>query len=117
MLSVSATEFSENFGRYQEAARREPVAVVSDGLTSGYFIGTAEFEAYERLKTLARKAYAVECPPEEVPTRESAGAADAGAATRPETLADIARRLFGTEGGVELELPPRGLGREPPSFG
>jgi plasmid stability protein len=34
-----------------------------------------------------------------------------------ETLADIASRLFGTEGGVELELPPRRAGRQPPSLG
>jgi len=31
-------------------------------------------------------------------------------------LADIALRLFGKENGVELELPPRLPGREPPSF-
>lgn len=34
----------------------------------------------------------------------------------PENLADIASRLFGKENGVELELPPRSPGREPPSF-
>lgn len=33
-----------------------------------------------------------------------------------ETLADIALRLFGKENGVELDLPPRLPGREPPSF-
>ncbi len=96
MLSVSAAEFSENFGRYREAAQREPVAVVSDGLTSGYFIAPAEFEAYERLKELAWKAsHTTECSPEEVPAREPADAASGGLATRPETLADIARRLLG----------------------
>lgn len=39
-----------------------------------------------------------------------------GAAPRPDNLTDIARRLFGEEHGVELELPTRGAGREPPSF-
>lgn len=34
----------------------------------------------------------------------------------PENLADIALRLFGAKGGVELELPPRQMGREPPSL-
>jgi antitoxin FitA len=35
---------------------------------------------------------------------------------REENLADIALRLFGEEHGVDLELPPRETGREPPSF-
>lgn len=31
-------------------------------------------------------------------------------------LAEITRSWFGPENGVNLELPPRGPGREPPSF-
>ncbi len=31
-------------------------------------------------------------------------------------LAGIIRAHFGPEGGVELELPPRGPAREPPAF-
>ena len=31
-------------------------------------------------------------------------------------LAEITRAHFGPENGVDLELPPRGPGREPPSF-
>ena len=31
-------------------------------------------------------------------------------------LAEIARSYFGPDNGVDLELPPRGPGREPPSF-
>ena len=34
----------------------------------------------------------------------------------PETLADIALELFGAEGGVELDIPPRQPVREPPDF-
>ena len=37
-----------------------------------------------------------------------------GRSTR--NLAEIARTHFGPDNGVELELPPRGLMREPPSF-
>jgi len=35
-----------------------------------------------------------------------------------ETIVDIANRIFGPLGGVELDLPPRGSlpGREPPDF-
>lgn len=35
---------------------------------------------------------------------------------KTESLVDVARRLFGSEHGVELELPVREPGREPPSF-
>ena len=34
----------------------------------------------------------------------------------PENLADFIRECFAPYGGVELELPPRGPMREPPSF-
>jgi plasmid stability protein len=40
-----------------------------------------------------------------------------GPVVGPESLADIARRLFGEDRGAELELPPRQIGREPPTFG
>lgn len=36
--------------------------------------------------------------------------------SRPDNLADIALRLFGDESGIELELPKRQMGREPPGF-
>lgn len=39
-----------------------------------------------------------------------------GPETRPQTLADIARELFGPENGVELDLPPRRRLREPPDL-
>jgi plasmid stability protein len=35
---------------------------------------------------------------------------------RPDNLADMALALFGPEHGVELELPVRQIGREPPRF-
>ena len=34
----------------------------------------------------------------------------------PRNLAQIARSHFGPDNGVDLELPPRGPMREPPSF-
>jgi antitoxin FitA len=39
-----------------------------------------------------------------------------GPEDRPQTLADIALELFGPEGGVELDIPPRHALREPPDF-
>lgn len=35
---------------------------------------------------------------------------------RPETMADIARELFGPKHGFELDLPPRRPFRPPPDF-
>lgn len=65
MIEVTATEFARNFGRYKEAAQREPVAITSHGRTSGYFVAAAEFEEYQRLKARARRAYHIsELPPE-----------------------------------------------------
>ena len=39
-----------------------------------------------------------------------------GREPEPENLADFIRECFAPFGGVELELPPRGAMREPPSF-
>jgi antitoxin FitA len=39
-----------------------------------------------------------------------------GQASRAENLADIAPRLFGEDNGIELELPARETGREPPGL-
>lgn len=67
MLEVTATEFARNFGRYKEAAQREPVAITSHGRTSGYFVGAVEFEEYQRLKARERRAYHIsELPAETV---------------------------------------------------
>lgn len=44
----------------------------------------------------------------------------AGTAPKPATgaaLVEAIRQRFAPLGGVELELPPRGPAREPPSFG
>jgi antitoxin FitA len=35
---------------------------------------------------------------------------------RPESIVDIARELFGSEHGFDLDIPPRGPMREPPDF-
>ncbi len=39
-----------------------------------------------------------------------------GGRTSPRDLAKFTRECFAPFGGVELELPPRGLMREPPDF-
>lgn len=39
-----------------------------------------------------------------------------GRETPPRNLASAIRARIGPLGGVDLELPPRGPGREPPSF-
>lgn len=50
MITVPATEFSKNFGRYREVAQREPVAVTCHDRITGYFISGSEYEAYLRMK-------------------------------------------------------------------
>jgi hypothetical protein len=60
MIAISATEVSKNFGRYREMVQREVVAVTSHERVTGYFVSTAEYEEYLRLKSLMPKAYAVE---------------------------------------------------------
>jgi len=60
MLKVPASEFSKNFGKYREAALREPVAVTSHERVTGYFVSRDEYDEYARLKKQMPKALAVE---------------------------------------------------------
>lgn len=60
MITVAATEFSKNFGRYRELAQREAVAVTSYERVSGYFVSRSEYEELQRLRSMMPKAYAVE---------------------------------------------------------
>ena len=60
MITVPSSEFSKNFGRYREAAQREPIAVTSHDRVTGYFVSGSDYEAYLRLKAQMPKAYAVE---------------------------------------------------------
>jgi len=73
-LSISATEFAKNFGKYREAAQREPVEITSHGRPSGYFVSTQEFAELQRLRSLERRAYSIGSIPDEL------AAAIAGAA-------------------------------------
>ncbi len=50
MITVSASEFSKNFGRYRELAQREPVAVTNHDRVTGYFVCGPDYEAYLRMK-------------------------------------------------------------------
>lgn len=50
MLTVTASEFSRNFGRFKEIAQREPVTVTSSGRDSVVLISAKEFEAFRRSK-------------------------------------------------------------------
>jgi PHD/YefM family antitoxin component YafN of YafNO toxin-antitoxin module len=58
MREVPATEFARNFGRYREIVQREPVAVMSHGRPTGYFVSTVEYEDLQRYKNLARQSFA-----------------------------------------------------------
>jgi PHD/YefM family antitoxin component YafN of YafNO toxin-antitoxin module len=58
MITVPSSEFSKNFGRYREAAQREPVAITNHDRITGYFISSSEYEDYLRIKAQLPKAYA-----------------------------------------------------------
>ena len=60
MITVPASEFSRNFGKYRETVQREPVAVTAHERVTGYFVSASEYEEYVRLKARMPKAYAVE---------------------------------------------------------
>jgi len=59
MVTVTATEFAKNFGRYREAVHREPVVVTSHERIAGYFLSSEDYETYQRLKAMLPRAYAV----------------------------------------------------------
>lgn len=59
MVEITATEFSKNFGRYKEAAQREPIAITSYGRTSGYFVSAHEYAELQRLRALERRVYRI----------------------------------------------------------
>ncbi|HEY5410497.1 MAG TPA: type II toxin-antitoxin system prevent-host-death family antitoxin [Caulobacteraceae bacterium] len=60
MLQVPASEFARNFGRYREAAQREPVAVTNHDRVTGVLVSPQDFDEYQRLKRLATRALFVE---------------------------------------------------------
>jgi len=59
MREVPATEFTRNFSRYREIVQREPVAVMTHGHATGYFISAVEYEEVQRIKAYARRSRAI----------------------------------------------------------
>ena len=60
MVRVTASEFARNFGRYRDAAQREPVAVTNHDRVTGVLVSPHDFDEYQRLKGLATRALFVE---------------------------------------------------------
>lgn len=60
MITVPATEFSKNFGRYREVVQHDVVAITSHERVTGYFVSAREYEEYVRMKARMPKAYAVD---------------------------------------------------------
>lgn len=58
MITVPATEFSKNFGRYRDMAQRETVAVTSHERITGYFVSSNDYEEFMRIKSMLPKTYA-----------------------------------------------------------
>ena len=49
-MTVPASEFTRNFGRYRMQAQREAVAVSSHGHVTGYFVGPDDYEEFKRFR-------------------------------------------------------------------
>lgn len=66
-VTVPATEFARNFGRYQdEALGGATVMVTSHGRVVGGFISASEVEHFERLKRREREILRVGALPDDV---------------------------------------------------
>ena len=57
MLEVTASQFIKHFGEYKEKVQRQPIAITSNGRTSGYFVSQHEYDEYVKLKTQSRQVY------------------------------------------------------------
>ena len=60
--TVSASEFTRNFGRYRMLAQREAVPVSSHGQVTGYFVGPVEYEELIQLRDQRRSFATAELP-------------------------------------------------------
>ncbi|MCA1941799.1 MAG: type II toxin-antitoxin system Phd/YefM family antitoxin [Caenispirillum bisanense] len=60
---ASATDVQKQFGKWLEAAQREPVAIMRHGRESGYLISAEE---YHQLRAASRQAYQIEDVPDDV---------------------------------------------------
>ncbi len=73
MIQAPASEVARNFGRYREAAQREPVAVTNHDRITAVLVSAQDYEEYQRLKRLATRAlYVEEMEPEALAALASA---------------------------------------------
>ena len=50
MITLTATEFVNNFGRRNQEVQREPIEVTSHGRPVGYYVSAHDFEAMENAR-------------------------------------------------------------------
>jgi prevent-host-death family protein len=50
MISLTATEFVNNFGLRNQEVQREPIEVTSHGRPVGYYVSAHDFESLERTR-------------------------------------------------------------------
>lgn len=55
MITVTDAEFQKHFGRYLDAAQREPVTITSDGREHVVLISAAAYAEYRALKDSRRQ--------------------------------------------------------------
>ena len=57
MITITAAELQRRFGRYREAAQREPVAITSHGRDSVVLVSAAEYARLKRYDRVALHAW------------------------------------------------------------
>jgi len=61
-ITVPASKFTRNFGRYRMQAQRGAVPVSSRGRIAGYFVGPDEYEEFKRFRERQRSFATSELP-------------------------------------------------------
>ena len=88
MVKVTSTEFCRNFGRFQDMAQREPVAVTSHGRTTAYLISAESYEIFEAIRASMRQHLRAGALPESVVAAIKAARVDPAHADLDELMED-----------------------------
>jgi hypothetical protein len=59
MVSVKATDFTMNFGHYEQLARKEPVEIKSHDRPVGYLISPSDYHQFRWLQARRRQVFRV----------------------------------------------------------
>jgi hypothetical protein len=66
MISITAAEFVNNFGKFNFNSSNEAIAVMSEGSIAGYYISAAQYEEIKQNKPNSRISYNVASLPDDL---------------------------------------------------